>query len=53
MEGETDPRFSDLTVTFSDKSQKVHKCYLYRYSGWFKTALDSDFKVCQSASKPS
>jgi len=45
MEGQIDPRFSDLTVTFSEKSQKVHKFVLYKYSAWFKTALDSQFEV--------
>lgn len=44
MKLEQDTRFSDLTVTFSGQSLKVHKVQLYYYSDWFKTALDSDFQ---------
>lgn len=44
-----DTTFADLTLVFGGEqreTKKVHKFVLYHKSGFFKTMLNSEFKVC-------
>lgn len=38
-------RFSDFTITCTDRTFKVHKAILYARSSYFRDLLTSDFKV--------
>lgn len=46
-----DSEYSDLTLKFSGEERKVHKLVLGNQSGWFSTALSSNFKVVQISSR--